>query len=442
MPLAGKCPSSQVLPRVDRILESGADVIGNALHLHLRHRNMFGVDEAMRRLELVAEEFGLTKDEEMMGIFLARARAFRWIPPRGSVAEKALCLLEDGSVVEVEGGQGNYPILPEGAILPSQLDLFWAEPEPLYRDKSGRIRCPPGSLLWAVDFKSGREENVDPAESNLQVLTGAVLAARFTGATRVMPAVIFLRAGDGIWDTPPRPIEGEAIDRSADLLTKVVRRVNLARDAYAEGRDADLPFSTGAHCRNCNCRADCHALMGQIRMFLDPGKPAREIALTGDDVRRLAELQQSIGRFADGVRSFLIDYVDANGPIQLAGGKIWGPQEGERTELDPLLTLEALTQEIGPEWAETALDRSVTVTKSSVEEAIAKAHASQGIVRRKAASMRMTMGRLKGMGGIIRKPTVKYCAHVAPPPPLEEQLQKSIDALNLKNLPMDEDVDG
>lgn len=442
LPLASKCAAAFALPHVGRILDSGVDVLGSAIHQHLRDRNVYGIQEALDRLELVAEQFGLTKDEELLGSFYARCRAFRWVPPRGAVPEKALCLMEDGSVVEVKGGTGHYPDLPEGARVPTQIDLFWAEPDPLYRDTEGKLRCPPNSVLYAIDYKSGKEENVDPVETNMQTLAAAALAAKFTGAKKAMPGIVYIRKTDGIWDLPQRYLDEDGIEKAAALVMKTVDRVNEARKLYAESGDKHLQFTTGTHCKNCAARTDCQGLLGQVRMFLEPGKPAREIALTHAQIVHLAELQPVIMSFANSVRDFLRDYTDAKGePLKLSNGKLWGPHVVKKDVLDADKTLVALTEEIGEEWAETAMKRTVTVSKASVEEAIGNAHAAQGIVRRKAASMRMTMGRLKGAGGITKRETIEYSVHVpppAPPPDLEKQLRASLD---MGNLIVEGDVD-
>lgn len=403
LPLAMKCQASQALPVVRSI--GSADKIGSALHEHGCDRARLGMDGALERLDQIAELFDLGEEER--GIFIARARGFNFNPPRGSVAELALCYLEDGSVVPVKGGRGSYENLPDGALLPGQIDLFWAEPEPLFIE-NGRPRCPPNSILWCVDYKTGSENYVDPVEKNAQLLGGALLTARYTGARAVMPAVCFWRKGDGIWDAPESYIDAAGID----LLEKIVRstlfKVREQREAAAAGRP--LSFVVGNHCTFCNSQIYCSAKMAAIKRYLDDPAPLAPSALTFEQVQAIAELQPSFSRFAENAKEALEAWTVANGrPIPLKDGRVWGPYPHEKSVLDPDKAVAALAEEIGNEAAAAALVRSVT--KSKIDELIKESHAAKGIKRQGAPTMRRVMGALAAAGGVKKVTETWFGAH-------------------------------
>jgi hypothetical protein len=198
LPLVHQCAASWAIPHGGRG-GSSRSKLGDALHEHMDDRAKYGVGEAMLRCDRIARRHELTPTET--SIFLARAKHFEWSPPLGSFGEVALALLEDGSVIQMKGGKGSYE-WPEGAVTGGTLDLMWAEPTSLDLSDPEHPRCPPESVLWVPDIKSGEETYVEPVERNMQILTNAVLAARWTGARRVVPATIFWRKGHGDWDVP------------------------------------------------------------------------------------------------------------------------------------------------------------------------------------------------------------------------------------------------
>lgn len=120
--------------------------------------------------------------------------------PAHALTEVSLGYFPDGSVRRIEGGAGHYPDV--GQLVSGQLDYVWAEREGLRlyappswdRSVGERWRCPEGSTLYVVDLKTGDPANVDPIGRNWQLRVGALMAARWTGATRVRPAIVFVNA--------------------------------------------------------------------------------------------------------------------------------------------------------------------------------------------------------------------------------------------------------
>lgn len=429
---AVKCAASMVLPRIMGVGVSAA-TIGSALHEHVRHRNLYGVAAAIEMLPDLVARFDLDEDEA--DLFVTRAKAFEWSPPRGAVAELALCLFEDGSVRPVHGGKGSYD-LPPDALIPSQIDLFWAEPTPLFRD-GDRIVCPPDSLLYVVDFKSGKEDYVEPAERNAQAIGGAILAAKYTGAKRAIPGIVYIRKGQGIWDLPPHYLDEAALAKATEILSSAVYAVRQARSDHAAGRP--LVFREGPHCNFCRARHGCPAHVALIKQWLSDPQPIAPGAMSPEQIQRLAELAPSFRRFADSVDRALRAHVEETGrPIVMSDGKAWGPSPKAVDVLDPDKAIEALAKETSPEDAAKAVKRKVS--RAAIERVIADVHAKRGIVRKRASTMRAVYGRLLANGGVRKAATVKW----GPYKPKDEAPtlpERHARIAELHGIPMDEDSD-
>lgn len=432
LPLVLKCAPAGVLPRVMRV--GTKDRMGSALHEHMRDRALFGLPGAMDRLPIVAAAWEL--DERDSGIFVARARHFEWSPPRRAVAEAALCLCEDGSVVRVEGGRGVYERLPPGALLPLQLDLMWAEPEPLYMDGDGRVRCPPDSVLMCPDLKTGDPRWVDPVERNAQTLAAAVLGARFTGATKALPMIIFWGRGQGIWDVPDHYLDAAGLDAGEAMLRSAIARVADNRRRYLAHEPLD--YVVGQHCTFCDAQTYCGAKVGALKRYLDDPAPLDPMQLTPLQAAKLAELEPQFSRFAELAHDALAAYTEANGPIAISGGRMWGPFGRTSSELDPDVTRRVLGEEIGERDARHAFAEETS--KAAVERAIKSSHNRNGIKKQVAAAMRRVMARIREAGGMTDKTATCYGVHL-PEPEVDAGAPAGAPRLppNLEGVPIDGD---
>lgn len=428
--LAVKCSASAVLPRVLGLSGEPAR-IGSALHDHIRHRNIYGVAAALEMLDQLAVAHELSEDEAEL--FKVRARAFEWSPPKGAIAEVALCLFDDGRVEVVRGGKGQYEKIP-GALVPTQIDLFWSEPEPLRR-VGDRIVCPPGSILWVVDFKSGKEQYVDPAGRNAQVLAGCVTAGKLTGAERVMPAIVYLRKGQGIWDVADHWLDREALAKVEHVLASAVHAVRKARRDYPRG--LPLTYTEGAHCGFCRARNACPAHLASLKSWLDVTGPLEIGALPTHQIQRLAELAPSFMRFAMSVPAALRAHVEATGqPIVMSDGKVWGPYAKPIEIWDAEKAVAALAAEVGKEKAAAALP-PLKISKARIEKVVKADHAERGIIRKGAAAMRGVWARLKSADGIREVVRTQWGPHKPDPKPPVAHVHAVIAELH--GLPIDGD---
>lgn len=404
--LAAKCPPSHVLPQVRR--SGGRDRSGSAMHEHLMLRARLGMGDAVNQLAETARKFDL--DEKETAIFIARARSFEWSPPRGTITELSLCLMEDGRVTRIEGGRGTYK-RPPGAVLPIQIDAFWAEPTPLYLEE-GRVRCPPESTLWVVDFKTGKEVWVDPVERNWQARAGVAIAAHWVGATQAVPAIVYVRKGQGVWDCPDSPYDVHELDAIAHDVKRALGRVRDERSKFA--RRLPMNFNEGQHCTYCDAEVYCTAKVGQLKAFLDDPAPFAPATLSLAQTRKLAQMLPSIDRFAVNARAAL-KAATKQAPIEMAPGLYWGPHLDDATEIRPEVALQILGEEIGEEAARQAV--AASTSRAAIEAAIKAAHAEQGIARKVAPATRRVMARLKEAGGLVTTPKVRFGPFKSEHPP-------------------------
>ncbi|HVE12044.1 MAG TPA: hypothetical protein VNI01_01500, partial [Elusimicrobiota bacterium] len=226
------CPGSAALPRIRREGTRGAP-IGHAIHELAAHRvegsgSRDGSDYDVSRL---AAAHSLDADDAGRLSFLAAH--LRLPVPAGALAEVPLGYFPDGSVRRIDGGAGEYT--DAGQLLSGTLDAMWAEPEPIVTHEQFWPMVVDGSTLWLVDWKTGDEENVPPIERNWQLRAGALMAARWTGARRVIPAICYINAAEcaeavregrpytGRWEV------GAVLDAAALDAIEVELRAVLAR---------------------------------------------------------------------------------------------------------------------------------------------------------------------------------------------------------------------
>jgi len=223
------CPGSAALPRIRREGTRGAP-IGRAIHAMVDDR----INGRLDTHNGIAFAHGLDADDAGRLSFLA---THLQLPvPAGALAEVPLGYFPNGSTRRIEGGAGEYTDV--GQLLSGTLDAMWAEPAWLPTPFDHLLDlplCPPDSTLWIVDWKTGDEENVVPIERNWQLRAGALMAARWTGARRVIPAICYINAAEcaeavregrpytGRWEV------GAVLDAAALDAIEVELRAVLAR---------------------------------------------------------------------------------------------------------------------------------------------------------------------------------------------------------------------
>lgn len=425
LPLIRLCAASFALPH-DRSTSDRSNM-GDALHEHMHHRAVLGVAEAMMRIDELARRYEMTEREA--GIFAARCRSFEWVPPKHAFGEVALALLEDGTVVRVKGGKGEYD-LPPGALTAGTLDVMWSEPEPLDISDPTHPKCPPGSMLWVVDYKSGEDTFVEPIEHNAQARTNALMAAVWTGAHYAVPAILFVRKGLGEWDTPEEAMGPRQLAEHAGYVREWIAEVRRQQALAEAGERLDL--LEGKHCEFCPGRSRCSAHTAIIKSIITGPAPVGDAPLTVHERTWLAQRLRSIEYVAKKARQVLVADVDAHGPIDLEDGNVWGPFPRKRTTILVKEAVRVLVAELGAEGAREAVAVEESVSRESIEAVVKAQHAAKGLKRQVAPAVRRIFAILGEAGALVDDPQVQYGAHKPKnvEEDLEEQLERSVEGLS------------
>lgn len=343
-----KCPPSAVLPQVRH---EGPDAVGNAIHEHLALRVSVGVDEAIAQLDAICLRWRLSANET--GIVRARCVGFEWCPPKGAIAEVALCLMEDGTVQRITGGRGRYE-LPTGGLFPMTIDVMYSAPSPIEWDDAGQPYVPEGSELWVLDYKTGIEVNVDPVENNAQADAGAVIASIWTRAQRVVPGILFVRKGVGEWDVGTWLGPKQLAARQEEIRRTLAR---VAEQAALLARGEPLTgFTVGAWCDHCDAQSRCPAKTAALASLIGDVPKLGDAPLDEEQLRKLLTMAPQLERLAKAIKAAGRAHVEATGtPIDLHHGRAWGPHPHIEKVLVPEVAASVLAEDLGVEKARAAV---------------------------------------------------------------------------------------
>ncbi len=391
------CPGSAALPRAKREGTRGTP-LGRAIHALCEHRAEAGGvrDGSDYDVARVAYVHGLYGDDAGRLAFLAEH--LRLPIPAGALAEVPLGYWPDGSVRRAQGGAGEY--IDEGQWLSGTIDIMWAEPHPIWLEEQhgeGRAISAPNSTAWVVDWKTGDDEHVPPIDRNWQLRGAAVMAARWTGARRVIPAICYINAAEcgeavragrvyeGRWEVG-KPLDAAALDAIEVELRAALARARGECDAargQEHGQEADastvhLPMKVsdgtssrravsgarlilGPHCEHCPARGACPALAAEAMTLARAYEQtlvegaADGLALTPEQASRLMGLVPAIRRACDAVEAAAQAHVRATGkPLALANGQEYGPAIETTEGFVTRPTYEALAEIVGDERADEA----------------------------------------------------------------------------------------
>lgn len=407
LPILFKCIGSALLQTTDSISPQGE--AGSAIHEQLEARVKYGPAAAYAMIDEIVDKYDLSEiDGE---ITKARCRSFEFNPPEGSGAELALAwdLRKDKpEVIKVKGGKGSYQVI-EGVGAPGTIDLVFAEPEPLYWE-DGVARCPPGSVLWVCDYKSGADTWVQPVHRNAQVASAAAKAAIWTGAVSVIPAIIYVRKGEGIWEVVDEPWDLQKLAEVAMSVTNLHNRIAEARDAGVEKSISQ--FVEGQHCRYCDSLAYCPVKSESIRSIVSshtivPKAKRVPKPLSDEEASQLASVFPILKDLVIRVKEVLEAHADEHGDIQVGEGLVHGPVKSQRKKWDPEVALPILQDRLGDEHAHKCLKLS----SSKVDEQIQSYHKDLGIDRQRAKWKREIESAVEAAGGISKVDHVEYRIH-------------------------------
>lgn len=431
---AAVCPGSAVLDGAEGV----AGNPGSALHEYVSILLRQGRREANDALDQIVARWSLGETDAS----IVRWRAQRFEPdvPDGALSEVALCLLDDGSVVEVEGARGQYKMPPNGVIA-GTVDLMWSEPEPLYKDADGRWRAPAGAQLWAVDLKTGSDAHVAAIGRNWQVRGSALLAARWLGlpSRGVVGALCYLprsKADDprGRWEKIGEAWGENDLAAFETEIRGIVARVRESEALAAAGRIPELIM--GPHCGFCKARVVCPAFAIEARAMMRQGGDGKiRLPVVGelsrDDLGRMASTLIILERAARGVRDLLKAEVERGGPIALPDGRVYGPEDCGEVErfatrelyqavVDEIADILPVTEDDAATGARGAdkraraaalVDDAFRAPWDKIEECVRRAMDEAGEARGLGRHIGRIKEAVREAGGVRREPMIKWRPH-------------------------------
>lgn len=247
-----------------------------------------------------------------------------------------------------------------------------------------------GEHVHVLDYKTGRA--VEAAGRNAQLRFLAYAAAKVFAATRATVTLVYVHE-DGSTHEDSAELDAFDLAEIPGELRQSWERIGQAKDDVKRGRQPAL--FEGEHCRYCPARTACPAKVAMLRELATPSDLAARFAaeLTPETARLAYErVQRASGVVAD-LRAALYAYGREN-PIVLGDGRVFGPVETAREELDARVVFEVLREEHGPDVAMAAVE--LTATKAGLERAL-KPLAARGQL---AALKRTVLGKVEAAGGV------------------------------------------
>lgn len=386
------CPGSGVLPA---IANRGVDAaVGSAVHDWIHVAATEGEREANAERGAIADAWELAGEARER--FHRILQALDGCPaPAVALTEVALALLEDGAVVPIDGGRGEYPEIT-GLVLPGTIDAMWCEidGQPVeFEVVDGRLRCPAGAVLWVVDWKTGQDEYVTPIRYNWQLRGAAVLAARWTGATEVIIAIGFVDERGLRWETladrwgRALALGPAELDAAESEARQIVARV--------AAQDPACPTVVRSeHCGFCPARIACPAFVAGPRAMLAAVPDPAPGPLTRAQAVELLPLVIQTKRALKMAEDALKDHAREHGAIPLPGGKVWGAWPTRKATFDTLLAfplvVEALAPIVGEERATAIAHAVFRTSKDALWDGLGEAVDEENVRRKDRGEKRLT----------------------------------------------------
>lgn len=403
---ADVCPGSVVLPRFGSVGTKAA--VGSAVHEYNALLGEQGREAADAAADDIADFWGLAAKDR--AIYFAKCRSLDLQIPDGAQYEVPLCMRADGTVQPVTGGHGEYDA-PDDAIVAGTLDILFATPEPLLDDRW----CSPDSVLWAPDLKTGDDAYVPPIAYNWQARVAALLGARWTGAEAVVPAIVYPGPGGGAWDVnrkhgKPAPLRAEELAKVEADLRALHARVSEQADNVEQGK---LPrLVTGAHCTYCSARPACPAHVAEARALVTGDLALLAAPMTMEQIVRGAGIVGPARAALEKLDDMCRLHVNLQGPIPLAGGRVFGPRASEKQVFHTRETYQAIREEIDPLVGEAEgarlTDAAFGTSRDAIYDVLREAHKAAGIK----GKMKEAYERITSKQGVVSTvPAEKWGAH-------------------------------
>lgn len=225
-----------------------------------------------------------------------------------------------------------------------------------------------GDVATCIDLKTGRRENVEPAETNAQLRTLALAVHKAHGAPKVRVVLAFPGAGGVATD-----------EHTLDAYDLAAWEGELA--ALVQSIPTSKPNPSKKACQYCPAKAACPAMTEALAVAVPSRRlpvvmNARDIT-SPDHAREQYMTLRAAKSAIDQAWGALRAYADEHGPIDLGDGRAYGPKTSQRESVDlsTRAAVDVLRRELGPAW-EMAVE--LKTTKGAIEDAAREAAKQSG----------------------------------------------------------------
>ena len=389
--LVDECPPSWVLPHVRETHAAAED--GNDLHAVLK-RAVLAAQGVCLGPCLTAREVGVS----VSGNPIAYAHPDCELHSGVDVASPWL-----DAVLEVVGDRLNgakaeaayaYDVATGKArLLGCDLGRHYGQTETEVAGAADYV-VDAGDVIEVWDLKTGLTPQ-DPLEHHAQMR--ALACAVGTTHDKPVRTMLLLAPRDG---QKPRIVAGPTYG-AFDLLELGEWLRGLAeRIQRAQGSpDRNKRFSVGKWCAHCPARLHCPTQVAMIhRMATTPDDVAADLArgLALPETRRLAYNRlRAAEKALQWVRGQLHASMADLGPIDLGGGKVFGPHETTSEAFDPEIVWPWMAERFGVDAAKAAM--TLKTSKTAISRVVGE-HAPRG---KKTAAVEAALAELRAIPGAV-----------------------------------------
>jgi RecB family exonuclease len=381
------CPGSTRLQRFGSISEASAD--GNARHEYLAAL-FLGDDDAVAS---IYSEMRPELRKEVSEYDLSGVPVMRW-----RLAEVAFAFNPETGKARVVGFNIGRDYAANGVDMKRE---FAGTADYVGASYDGR--------LIVGDWKTGNAYTVDHVSENWQLkfLADCVL--------QTQADLIALAPGSESGNQEFTEVDAYITRTKGEMRSEVrtftafdIDSFTLELKALGEYIHSSAPpkFVEGSHCQWCPSFDSCPAKTSLVRaMSSAPETFAGEIgAITSSNVRE-AYARYRIAKMALRKVEARLQAYAAKEPIQLSGGKVFGPVVRKDEDIDPAIAGKVLAETIGPQEALKAFDMSVNKTgiKKAISGAVEKGMGAQ--------TFRHVMSTIGARGGIVERDRTEMREH-------------------------------
>lgn len=246
-----------------------------------------------------------------------------------------------------------------------------------------------GDTALVRDWKTGKQQHTDGAESNPQVALGAVAASKYFGTRRARVELVHLDEDDyGI----------DGADFGPLRLATIAHELRELRATLTRGPTPPIP---GPHCTNhwCKLRGVCSATQAALASAYPLERRLTPTITDDDQARWTLERLPAVRAAVDAIEAALKEY--ARKPFTLPDGRIYGWREKEERSVNVSTPdrEEAVRRVLG-HAAEFAIRKETTTTLGLLEEGVRISLGEAPARGAKTQKMRELLAELEAVGGL------------------------------------------